>query len=247
MMMRHTFFARCRLAASVAFVAVAAFAAGACVDLAEPRLPNLGAPAFLSLTLRQIPGLPFEVTGSLTAGRDSSGIRRRLLSPLVVVTQPITFGEPNAQGSYLISVKPPIPAAYTGPFEVQPPIIEGVAAPVTFRWWGIRRLDPDTVRPDALGDVALHVESELGPAVPASRSQQWFLELRGDFGSIRVSGDGPPPTTLRIPSQFIPAAPDKRVEISLIYFQSATTIPAPGNYIAAVTLDTRVAWVLKLP
>jgi hypothetical protein len=227
--------------------ALACAVSAGCVDLAEPRLPNLGAPAFLNLTMRQIPGLPFEATGTLTAGRDSAGIRRRLLTPLVVVSEPLTFGEPNAQGSFVISMKPPVPADYAGPFEVQPPIIEGVAEPVVFRWWGMRRLDPDTVQPDALGDVSLHVESELGPAQPAGRSQQWFLEMRGDFGSIRVSGDGPPPPTLRIPSQFIPPAPDKRVDISLIYIQSSTTIPAPGNYIAAVTLDTRASWVLKLP
>ena len=125
------------------------------------------------------------------------------------------------------------------------PVIDGIATPPPFRWFGVRKLDPDTVFTDALGDVALHIESDLGDVQPASRTRQWFLELRGDFTSIRVSGDGAPPTTLRIPSQFIPPAPDKRVDVTLIYFQSA--LASTGSYIANVTLDVRVQWIVRLP
>ncbi len=220
----------------------------ACVDLAEPNIPSLGAPAIFNITLRQIPGTPFDVSGTLSAGREVSGVRRRVLTPLIVLGQPFNVGEPNAQGIYVLSPKPlSPPAGFVGPFDVQGPIIDGLAEPTQFRWYGIRRLDPDVVRPDSIGDVTLHIESDAGPAVPANRTRQWFLDLRGDFGSIRVSGDGAPPAVLRIPSQFIPPAPDKQVDISLIYFQSATVVPPPGNYISSVTLDVRVGWILRLP
>jgi hypothetical protein len=230
-----------------AIAALSALAGAGCVDLAEPIIPSLGAPAVFNVTIRQIPGLPIDVSGTLSAGRETSGFRRQVLTPLIAINQPIVLGEPTAQGIFLISAQVPPPASdFIGPFEVQPPLIDGLPAPPTFRWFGIRTTDPAVIETDSAGDVTLHVQSELGAADPANRSRQWFLELRGDAGSIRVSGDGPPPPVLRIPSQFIPPAPDRQVEAFLIYFQSATISQAPVTYIASVTLDVRLQWIIRL-
>jgi hypothetical protein len=109
----------------------------------------------------------------------------------------------------------------------------------------MKRLDPDTVNVDPFGDVTLHVATTFsGPPITPTPTRQWFLELRGDDGSIHISGDGAPPDTLHIPSQFIPHAALRNVFVSLIYFQSATVVSQP-DYISSVTLDVRTAWVVR--
>jgi hypothetical protein len=218
-----------------------------CVDLADPTIPSLGAGAILNITVRQITGQPIDVSGTLAAGRDSAGVPRKLLSPLIVLGTPVDVGEPNAQRIYIIAKQIADSANFIGPFEIQPPVIEAAAVPPVFRWYGLKRLDPDTVVTDLLGDVTLHVQTEFGAAVtPVTRTRQWFLELRGDANVIHVSGDGAPPEVLRIPSQFIPSAPSGRVFASLIYFQSATVVPQPPTYISAATLDVRTQWIIRL-
>jgi hypothetical protein len=217
-----------------------------CVDLAEPHIPSLGAPAIFNITIRDIPGLPISASGTLNPGREVSGVRRTVASPLILLQTAFTLPAPNTQGTIALNLQPPQPpAGFTGPYDLQPPLIEGIATPTTFRWYGLRKLDPDTVYPDERGDVALHIDADVDIPIPLTRTQQWFLELRGDRGSIRVSGDGVPPEILRIPSQFVPPAPDGTVDITLIYFQSATTRPPPGDYITSVTLDVRTQWILR--
>jgi hypothetical protein len=232
-------------AASFAVWGGACAVAVGCVDLAEPNLPNLNASTVFNITVRQIPGQPISVTGSLAPGRDSIGVPRRVIAPLFVLNRQIDIGQPNAQHNYIISQAIAIDSTdFVGPFEIQPPLIENAAQPPIFRWYGMRRLDGDTVRTDSLGDVALHVQSRFGVEPTPVPGRQWFLELAGAGGTIHVSGDGLPPDTLRIPSQFIPMGSGDEVDASLIYFQSAVVVAQPVPYVSSVTLDVRTAWII---
>ena len=226
----------------------ACFSTTACVDLAEPNVPSLNSSTVFNITVRQIPRQGIDISGTLSPGRDSIGVPRRVLTPLIAVGRTIPLGEPNAQRTYIIANRAPADSAnFVGPFEIQPPVVENTAQPQIFRWYGLRRLDGDTVRTDALGDVSLHVQTRFGTDIMPNRTSQWFLELRGSAGVINVSGSGAPPDTLRIPSQFLPAGTGKRVDATLIYFQSATIVSQPVPYIASVTLDVRTEWIILLP
>ena len=229
----------------------ACVASSACIDLAEPNIPSLGSSAVFSVTVRQIPRQPIDISGTLTSGRDSIGVPRRVVTPLFVLGRTVEIGDPNAQRIYVIGSRMPADSAdFVGPFDIQPPVIENTAFPQVYRLYGLRRLDPDTVRMDALGDVALHVQTRFGSGgdvAPQNITRQWFLELRGQSSVINVSGSGAPPDTLRIPSQFLPAGTGGRVDATLIYFQSATVVAQPVPYITSVTLDVRTEWIILRP
>jgi hypothetical protein len=232
----------------VASCSAACLASAACVDLAEPNLPSLNSSTVFNITVRQIPGQPVIASGSLAPGRDSIGVPRRVLTPLFVLNRAIDIGQPNAQRTFVIQQNIVLDSAsFVGPFEIQPPIVENSATPTIFRWYGMRRLDGDTVRTDAVGDVALHVQTEFGTPGTPTPSRQWFLELTGAGGSIHVSGDGTPPQTIRVPVQFIPMGAGNRVDATLIYFQSATVVNQPVPYISSATLDVRTQWVILKP
>src|SRR5690606_37293029 len=118
--------------------------------------------------------------------------------PLTVLGVDIPLGTANEQGTFIFNEQIPRPSEdLVGPITLQGPAVSGIAPPPQVSWYGFRRLDPDTVRPNVEGDVELHVETEFGPIEPPNRFSQWFLELRGDASTIRVRSDVPPPPVLR--------------------------------------------------
>jgi hypothetical protein len=76
--------------------------------------------------------------------------------------------------------------------------------------------------------------------------RQWFLDLSGPQGVIRVSGSGFPPDSMRIPPQWLPATAPSVVSASLLYFQSAQVREPPGDYIGNISMDARLQWLVLL-
>jgi hypothetical protein len=131
-----------------------------------------------------------------------------------------------------------------GPVDFEAPVVEGVSAPPSVHWFGVRRIDPDTILVARGADVRLRTRTDLGNSTPTPDVQQWFLTLDGEQGDFRVSADGPPPDPLLIPAYWIPAG--TRVEARLAYIQSVR-VGATSDYVGLVTLDARLRWTFIIP
>lgn len=224
----------------------AALLLAACIDFAEPVIPDRRAPAVLNVNVRPFDTGVLQIDGSLSPGRDSLGFQRAVPSPFIAVNnftaQPQTISE---QGSRSYSAVFAIPRNQTlGPFDMVFPVVNDVGQLPNVRWFGLQKLDPDTVRPLRGEDVVLRLDTAAEQSNPPNRFRQWFVEIRAGVTAFRISGDGPVPLRLRIPAEFVPPSPDNRASVSLIYFQTAQLRSPPGTYLANVTLDTRLQWVI---
>jgi hypothetical protein len=112
------------------------------------------------------------------------------------------------------------------------------------RWNGLLRLDPDTVVAVRGQDIVLRMDTIAALSTPAP-FRQWFLDIRTGFRTFRLSSDGLPPLTLRIPADFIPSSTDPLALVSLIYFQTGQVRSATGLYTGSITADIRLNWVIR--
>jgi hypothetical protein len=94
------------------------------------------------------------------------------------------------------------------------------------------------------GDLALVLESDLGTPEPAPGIRQWFLTIAGDSTTFRLGGDGLPPDTILVPARWIP--PGDSLAVRLIFSQSASVTPPPGDYVGIFALDTRLFWTVRM-
>ena len=234
-----------RFASFVALLA-GAISLHACVEFAEPVIPDRRAPAVGFFNMRVFDNGVLQVDGSLSPGRDSVGFQRAVLSPFIRVN---TFNvEPTAvteQGQRTYGTVFPIPRATTiGPWELNGPEVAGVGQLPRVLWGGIRKLDPDTLRVVRGDDIVLNMDTAAVQAIPTTRFRQWFIDIRAGTQSFRLSGDGPVPLRLRIPAEFIPPSPNNLATISMLYLQTASVSAPTGLYVANVTLDARLTWIV---
>ena len=218
----------------------------ACLDFTDPILPNRATPAVLQVNMRAFDVGQFVVDGTLLPGRDSAGFQRVVQSPFMMaggfVVEPKTLGE---RGLRTYSSSFEIPRGATGgPFELIPPDVRdaGTLPPVSIV--GLRRTDPDSLVVEPGVDVLLHMDPVPVQSTPTQLTRQWFMEVRSGASVFRISSDGAPPSTLRIPSEFIPPSPGGRAIISMIYFQTASVRSDTNNYVANIVLDVRLNWVI---
>ena len=226
-------------------LSVAAVAAGCagCIDFVEPELPERGAPAVAHIAVVLLDSGVLALNGTLAPGFDDDGLRRRIADPTVAAAGAVFAPLGTARdGSLQYSAEEPIdPAVATGLVEIRGPRPEAVAAAPLIAWPGMGRADRDTVMREPDGSVRLHVERAPEPATgPPPEIRQWFLNLAGEESTFRLGGDGPPPAELDIPGRFIPEGP---VAARLSYQQSAT-LRSGEIYVALITLDVRVHWVV---
>ena len=227
----------------------ASLLAGGCIDFVAPRVPNAGAPALLQLTISLQEAGVLIVSGQLQPGRDSSGVTRVPLDSAVYVAgQVIEADTVLARNTLKFSDTRVVPkAGLAGPLSITGPAIAKIQAPPPFLvWYGIVKVGPDTVVVERGGDAVLRVNARLGTPLPNVQVRQWFLDLSGPGGVIRVSGGGFPPDSMRIPPQWLPATPPATVIASLLYYQSAQTRDPPGDYIGNVAMDARLQWIVRL-
>jgi len=223
--------------------------AGGCIDIVEPRLPNAGAPALLQLSVSLQEAGALLVNGQLQPGRDSSGVTRIPRdSALYVAGQVIEADTVLARNTLPFNATLPVAReVLAGAISIAAPEISGIRAPAPFLvWYGMVKVGPDTVIVARGQDAVLRLNAHLGTPRPAVQVRQWYLDLVGSSGSIRVSGSGAPPDSMRIPPQWLPATPPATLLASLLFYQSAQTRDPPGDYIGNVAMDARVQWTVRL-
>lgn len=231
-------------------LALSALLVGACdIDFADPVFPNAGAPALVTVSVSLQPqGVAF-VNGRVQPGRDSTGVTRVPAdSTLFVAGFAIEADTVEARNTLVFSELLQLSESQLrDSIVIATPPIHGIfAEPPRVRWYGMVRVGPDTVSVGPGEDLVLRVESRLGTADPPVQVRQWFMDLNGPTGTFRLSGTGFPPDTLRIPPQWIPATGPASVFASLLYYQSATLRPEPGDYIGSISMDARVQWSIRV-
>lgn len=229
----------------VLLAALVAATMGGCVDFVEPDIPNADTPATLQVAITIVDGHTALVTGRLLPGFDHIGIRRPLDDPRLTVLgreiQPLEAGADTMRAYQdTLALEP---GAALGPIVVEPPPVQGTAAPGPMTWVGIQRLGPDTLVLAQGNDLTLELEvSEGGTAA----IRQWFVVLTGDAGTFRVSSDGPPPERITIPAHWLPSPrPDGTIGVSLTDIQSETRVGPVGDYVVSGTVSSRVSWTVR--
>ncbi|CAN5698858.1 hypothetical protein BH23GEM10_BH23GEM10_08570 [soil metagenome] len=228
-------------------VAAAAMLFVGCLDFEDPMIPNRSAPAVLQANMRVFDEGAFQVDGSLSPGRDSTGFRRPVQSPFIIaagnVIEPRTL---SPTGTRTYSTIMPIPRRQTlGPFTLQAPNVRDVGQLPEILWHGLQRLDPDTLVVPAGADIVLRMDTADAVSLPPVPLRQWFLDLSTSAGVFRISGNGLPPLRLRIPFEWVPEMDGNLAFVSMIYYQSAQLRSGDNLYIGNVLLDVRLRWVVR--
>lgn len=215
-----------------------------CLEFADPTIPDREGPALLSINVRAFDTGTLQVDGSLLPGREQSGFLRVVQTPEVrvddVVIEPGPAGERGVRPYFL--VLPTTSGGTAGPWQVTLPDVRGVGPLPPLTVHGLRRVGSDTLRLAAGSDIVLRIDTIPWTGAPVQPFRQWFLDVRSGTQSFRLSGDGAPPPTLRIPAEFVAAASGGRADISLIYYQTSYLDPL-GMYRATVLMDVRMNWV----
>jgi hypothetical protein len=226
--------------------ALTAWLCAGCIDVAEPEIPDPRSPAILQANMRIFDTGVLQVDGSLSPGREETGFLRVVQVPFIQVGE--FLAEPQTlsrQGVRTYNQNFTVPRGETaGPFELVPPDVRGTPTLPTVRWYGLQRVGSDTIVVAPGSDVVLRVDTVAAPSQPEHRFRQWFIEVRTGATVFRLSGDQPPPPVLRIPAEWVPGADGGTSEISLIYIQSTQLRTPDNSYIASITLDTRLHWVV---
>jgi hypothetical protein len=222
------------------------FAPAGCFEFDDPVIPERRAPAFLQANMRILDGGIFQIDGSLTPGRDETGALRIVQVPQIhaseFVAEPVALDERGVHMYF--SAFPITTERAAGAFELVPPAVRGTTALPPVLWYGLRRAGADTLRLPAGADIVLRVDTVPQPSRPAQRTRQWFAEVRGAGTVFRLSADGAPPPSLRIPADWVGTPADGRAVVSLIYYQSSQLRTADNTYVANVVLDTRLSWTI---
>jgi hypothetical protein len=228
-------------------VLAAASCLTACIDFVEPEIPEVGVPATLEVAVVLQEGRTLLVTAVLQPGFDGMGLPRAVADETLhvhgVPLQPVDRG---STGSLRYEAILPIaPAHVLGPIAIHAPVVAGTAPAPQPAWAGIRRAGPDTVALSPAGDLVLELEVASGGT---AMIQQWFLDMHGSGGGVRLSADGPPPERLVVPAAWVPApGTDGLVHATLTYMQSETRTNPSADYVIAAVLQVPVRWVAWPP
>ena len=233
---------------TVPILSLALFCAS-CYDFAAPDFPGAGANPVLQLNVLLNEQGSLSLSGLFAPGIGLDGFQRRVPRDTLDVFG-LNIGpsavESNGVRVYGFVGHLPATVAATQPLELRAPEIESFPAlPPGIRWFGIRRVDPDTIywRPGTA--LVLHVDTAVGVSVPTPRIREWFLELRSTSNSFRVSSDGWPPAELRIPAEWVPPTTTSDIiGITMSFHQSSRVEPATANYPAFIDYTYLVSWVL---
>lgn len=218
-----------------------------CIDFVEPDIPELGAPATLQATVRLTDLGTVEIDAELRPGLDGSGERRRLTGePLELLGQVIDADTVRRSGNLRYIESWAAAESIVGErIPLLAPGIEGVqAAPPSIEWVGARKLDADTLELQTGNDLILRVALGPGESLPRPSIRQWFLRLAGDSAAFGISADGVPPDTIHVPARWLPRG--NKLDVRLIYNQSAVLQSPPGDYVGVITLDVRLFWTVQL-
>jgi hypothetical protein len=232
--------------ATAAVLALASSSLTGCFDFIEPDIPQAGAPATLQVSVSIADNGSTTLTAALTTGFDSLGVPRAIADPTLRVMGRDLLPADTAvaevwryEGSWVVHEGEAL-----GPIVVEPPRVVGAPAPAPPVWHGLRRVGSDTLLLPAGEDLALHLEVDERGTAPI---RQWFLQMTGARGSIRLSADGPPPERLVVPTVWLPEPrSDGTFRVTLNYSQSETRVGPAGNYVLSGALSSRADWTVRV-
>lgn len=232
-------------------VAIIAASLAGCWDFIEPDFPGAGAPAVFQATVTVDEGGKGNLGGLLVPGLASSGFLREIRNDSLLVNgkriAPVNVRE-NATREYQISgfigdstvTVPPV-------LDLLPPRVDDIAsAPLHVRWYGVRKLDPDTITWVPGTDLVLRIDTAQATPEPFPQIRQWFLDINGVTRSYRISSDGLPPATLVIPPAFVPAPANNRIVVTMLWYQTGQYRSPAGDYITNVTLSVALTWIVRV-
>jgi len=216
-----------------------------CLDFIDPILPSRGAAAVVTAHVNVTERGDVELTVRLLPGLDSAGVPRAVASRAARLLSRAIEPDTVTLREWVYHETFTVPAAQVaGPIIFEAPAVRGVGAPPAVTWYGVRRMDPDTLTLRAGQDMRLVLDADLGMPAPAPATRQWFMTLASTGGVFRLGADGVPPDTVIVPARWVPAG--DIVRVLLIWVQSADIRPQPGDYIGLVTLDVRASWTVRV-
>jgi hypothetical protein len=232
------------------FVFVIAALCAGCWDFVEPDFPEAGAPAVLQSSTFVDERGNISIDALLAPGFTVAGLQREVPNDtLHVYGLSLAPAEIKKNGSraYTFSGNLDSPDPLRVPFVLDGPVIEEVTGPPPHvRWFGIRKLDPDTITWPRGTELRLRIDTTLAQATPLPQIRQWFLEIRGKDRSFRVSSDGLPPATLRLPAEWVPADTNGIVTATLSFYQSGTLLSPKRDYIGNISFTVLIRWIIKV-
>ncbi|MEX2281968.1 MAG: hypothetical protein WEE89_05755 [Gemmatimonadota bacterium] len=239
-----------RLARASVFLGAALLAGCVEFDFLTPDLPESGAPAVFQANIYVDETGTFRLDGSLAPGLTLDGFRRTVRNDTIRVSTllvPPNSVAGNGTRRYAFPAQLADPVAFSRPLTIAVPGVSDVGAvPPVFQWYGLSRVDGDSVIVARGSELVLRVSHQSGLSQPAPQIRQWFLELATNESSFRISGPGDPPDSLRIPPYWLPPASDGRVTAFLTYYVSGVYRPAPGDYLLILGASIRLRWNIRL-
>jgi hypothetical protein len=219
-------------------------------DFLTPDFPERGAPAVFQANIYVDETGVFRLDGSLAPGLTADGFRRGVRSDTVRVSGLIlTPGSIRSNGTrdYAFPAQVSDPSTFVRPIGIVVPTLTEIrAVPPIFQWYGLRRIDPDTVVATRGEDLVLRIANDQSLSQPAPQIRQWFLALSSIEGSFQLGGQNEPPDVIRVPSYWVPAAANGRITATLTYYVAGTYQPAPGDYLLILGVNMRMRWNIRL-
>jgi hypothetical protein len=231
------------------FVLASSLCCSGCWDFLEPDFPEAGAPAVVQASVFLYDNGRLIMNGLLVPGLGIGGVQRHVVNDTIEV-----FGvriapaqiQKNGSRSYFIDTTVPPAVTFATPFDLIAPVIEEVTGPAPrVRWFGIRRTDADTIAWQRGTDLVLHVSAPLGQSTPAPMRTSWVISIVGTT-SFRASADSLPPTTIRIPTEWVPAAVNGRVTVLFSFLQQSKVESPLKDYIGLFDFTTVTQWTIKV-
>ncbi len=225
---------------------------GGCADFEflTPDLPESGAPAVFQANIYVDETGSFRLDGSLVPGLNADGFRRAVRNDTVRIST-LSFPPNSIAGNGTRQYAQPAqiadPASFTRPLLVRAPSLSDITAvPPVFQWYGLSRLDGDSIIIARGSELVLRVANQAARSEPAPQIRQWFLELASEETSFRLGGQGEPPDTIRVPSYWLPAAANGRISAYLTYYVAGSYRPVPGDYLVILGANIRLRWNIRL-
>lgn len=233
------------------FGALGAALLAACWDFVAPDFPGAGAPAVFQMTVTMNELGVGSLNGLLVPGLALSGFQRDVPDDSLFVNgvrvAPSSI-RANGTREYQLSgfigdsskVEPPS-------LELLPPRIDDIATvPTAVRWYGITKLDPDTITWPRGTNLVLRVDTALAIPEPFPQIRQWFLDINGVTRSFRISSDGLPPGTLIIPPTFVPEPANNRIVVTMLWYQTGQYRTPANDYLTNITLSVALTWIVRV-
>jgi len=224
--------------------ATAALLLASCLEFQDPNLPQPSG-ALLQVNVHFLGNGSASLDATLRPGL-APALEFRTVpdDSLRVDGQPVAPTAVHHDQSRNYSVTLPLPSE-VGPVTVQAPFVSGIPdRPPALQWFGIRRLDPDTVVVPPGGDLHLHVDASAGPGVPPPAGRQWFLQIFFGSHMFQLGADGAPPPDLHIPVEFLPPDSVGAFQASLLVLYSGQLQAPAGDYLVNAQFDQHVFWTV---